>query len=143
MKRPKTDYRGFYENLVDEIKQYKGNKAAVVELAPPLFKLMTNLLEDHRTPQSVKPLINAAIAYFVAPYDVLPEEVYGAEGFIDDIFICFYVIRKLADSIDTDLLEDNWEGDEPLFDVVDDAYDEVEEIIGKDGERILNYVGLN
>lgn len=143
MKRPKTDYRGFYENLVDEIREYKGKKEAVVELAPTLFKLMTNLLEDHRTPQDVKPLINAAIAYFVAPYDVLPEEVYGAEGFIDDIFICFYVIRKMTDSLKNELLEDNWEGDEPLFEVVDDTYAEVEEIIGEDREKVLNYVGLD
>jgi uncharacterized membrane protein YkvA (DUF1232 family) len=143
MKRPKTDYRGFYENLVDEIKQYKGGKAAIVELAPTLFKFMTNLLEDHRTPRSARPLINAAIAYFVAPYDVLPEEVYGAEGFIDDIYLCLHVIKILAASIDRELLEDNWEGDEPLFEAVDDVYALVANIIGKDREKVLDYVGLD
>lgn len=142
MNKPKTDYRGFYENLVDEIREYKGIKEPLIELAPPLFKLMTNLLEDHRTPQAVKPIINAAIAYFIAPYDVFPEAVYGAEGFIDDIFICFYAIRKMSGSIAKELLEDNWEGEESLFEAVDKAYAKVEELIGKDKEKVLHYVGL-
>ncbi len=143
MKKIRTDHRGFYENIIDEIKDYKGNNEPIIELAPTLFKLMTNLLEDHRTPQNIRPLINAAIAYFVAPYDVLPEQVYGAEGFIDDIFLCLYVIRKMADSISKELLEDNWEGDEPLFVVMDDIYTRVEGIIGKDKEKVLSYIGLD
>lgn len=142
MKRPKTDYKGFYENLVEQIKVYKGKKEEIIELAPELFRLMTNLLEDHRTPKKAKPLINAAVAYFVAPYDVTPEEVYGPLGFMDDIFICLYVIKRLRKIMEVELLEDNWEGVESIFDIVNEAYPIVEKHIGDDQEKILDYVGI-
>lgn len=142
MKRPKTDYKGFYENLVEEIKGYKGKKEEIIELAPELFKLMTNLLEDHRTPNKAKPLVNAAIAYFVAPYDVIPEEVYGPIGFMDDIFLCLYVIKRLREIIEVELLEDNWEGMESLLGIVNEVYPIVEKSVGDDRVKILDYVGI-
>jgi len=142
MKRPKTDYKGFYENLVEQIQGYKGKKEEIVELVPELFKLMTNLLEDQRTPKEAKPLINAAIAYFVAPYDVTPEEVYGPLGFMDDIFICLYVIKRLRGIIEVELLEDNWEGVESILDIVNEVYPIVEKYIGDDREKVLDYVGI-
>lgn len=142
MKKRKTDYVGFYETLVEQIKEYKGKKEEIIELTPELFKLMTNLLEDHRIPKKAKPLINAAIAYFVTPYDVVPEEVYGPIAFMDDIFICLYVIKKLKDIIDEQLLEDNWDGVEQIMDIVDDIYLSVEKYIGEDKEKILDYVGI-
>jgi len=142
MKRPKTDYKGFYENLVEQIQGYKGKKEEIIELTPEFFKLMTNLLEDHRTPQKAKPLINAAIAYFVAPYDITPEEVYGPIGFMDDIFICLYVIKRLREIIEIELLEDNWEGTESLLGIVNEVYRSVEKYIGDDQVKILDYVGI-
>ena len=96
MKPKKPNYTGFYESLSEQIQSYKGKKGDLIELAPPLFKLLTNLLEDYRTPKKARPLINAALAYFVSPYDVYPEEVYGAEGFTDDIFLCLYVVILTA-----------------------------------------------
>lgn len=45
MKRPKTDYKGFYENLVEQIQSYKGKKEEIIELAPELFKLMTQAVD--------------------------------------------------------------------------------------------------
>ena len=36
--------------------------------------------------------ISAAIAYYVAPDDIIPEEIYGPYGYIDDIFISVYVL---------------------------------------------------
>lgn len=143
MTKRRTDYKGFYESLVEQIKSYKGDKEEIIELAPELFKIMTNLLEDHRTPTKAKPLINAAIAYFVAPYDVLPEEVHGPIGFMDDIFLCTFVLRNLEGIVSLELLEDNWDGVEPLKDILDQVYPEAKEHMGEEASNILDYVGLS
>ncbi|MFQ6675505.1 MAG: YkvA family protein [Fidelibacterota bacterium] len=135
-------YRGFYENLVDRVQGYKGRRERTIHLAPTFFKLMTNLLEDKKTPQETRSLISSAIAYFVVPRDVIPEEVFGPLALIDDVFVCLYVSKKLLNMMDEELLTAHWEGVEPLPDLVDELYPLAEKYVGHAKEKILNYVGL-
>ena len=140
MKEKQTMHEGFIESLIEQIQYYDGEKKEIILLAPELFKLMTNLLKDERTPPEAQSLINGAIAYFVAPYDGLPEEVHGPLGFMDDIFVCLYVLKKLMNFVDWELLIENWEGVESIRTVVDNVYPEVKEYVRGAAEHIVNYV---
>ena len=140
MTKKRRGQAGFYEDLVEQVQGYRGEKKEIVRLAPELFKLMTNLMRDNRLPKEAKPLINGAISYFVAPYDGIPEEAFGPIGFMDDIFVCLHVLRKLMKIVDTRLLDDNWESAESVKTFVERVYPDVEEYMRHAAKHILNYV---
>lgn len=135
-----TDYGEFYGDLVEQTQNYKGEKEDIVRLAPELFRFLTNLQNNKKTPKEAKSLIGGAISYFIAPYDGLPEEVYGPLGFMDDIFVSLYVMKKLIPILKERLIKDNWEGEESLQTVLDRVYPEVEEYVRGAAKHILNYV---
>lgn len=104
---------------------------------------LTNLLEDARVPAEARRLITAAVAYFVAPYDVEPEEIYGPRGFLDDVFLGAYVARALRALLPAEVLEAAWEADYPLWSTMEQAYQRGYETLGEQQVRaILRYVGL-
>jgi len=55
-------------------------------------------LRDPKTPLKVKALIGAALAYFIMPFDLIPDWIVGI-GFTDDLAVVLMVLRKLAGSI--------------------------------------------
>jgi uncharacterized membrane protein YkvA (DUF1232 family) len=55
-------------------------------------------LRDPKTPLKVKALIGAALAYFIMPFDLIPDWIVGL-GFTDDLAVVMMVLRQLAGSI--------------------------------------------
>ena len=51
------------------------------------------------------------LGYFIQPRDVLSEELVGAKGLIDDLFLCLHVFNKIVDSGEQDYLINHWDGD--------------------------------
>jgi uncharacterized membrane protein YkvA (DUF1232 family) len=113
---------------------------------PDIFNLLANLLDEEIILQEDRMLINCALAYLVVPSDVLPEEVYGAKGFMDDMYVCCVVIRELYKKY-PDLMRKHWNNtiDDDEFDKVWDACyaasgQACEEENIKD--KVLKYAGL-
>jgi uncharacterized membrane protein YkvA (DUF1232 family) len=59
---------------------------------------------DPRTPTRAKALLLAALAYFIAPADAVPDFVAGL-GFTDDLAVLLMIIRTMRDH----LLPDHYE----------------------------------
>jgi uncharacterized membrane protein YkvA (DUF1232 family) len=137
------DYRGFYELLRDDLAGYRGEFEEVVLLAPDYFRLLTNLLEDARVLREARLRIAAALAYFVAPYDVEPEEVYGPLGYLDDLFVCTHVVRELRALLPAEVLEAAWEAEFDLDATTDAVYEKTRQRLGERGAEALAYVGLS
>ena len=137
-----TEYRGFYELLREEVGGYRGRFDEVVALVPDWFRLLTNLLEDGRVPAAARRLITAALAYFVAPYDVEPEEVYGPRGYLDDLFLCAYVVRELQRTLPQQVLEQAWEAEFELEPAVTQVLAVTGAALGEKRDAVLRYVGL-
>lgn len=133
---------GFHEAIAASIKGYQGEYAEIIRHTPDLFKLFTNLLEDPMVPNDAKPIINAAIAYFVAPFDALPEEIYGPVGYLDDLYLSVWALNQLEERLGYAILENNWEGSEELSTVMDRVYEKTKGIVGEMEKDILEYVGL-
>lgn len=55
-------------------------------------------LRDPKTPLKVKALLGAALAYFIMPFDVIPDWIVGI-GFTDDFAVIALVLRRLAGSV--------------------------------------------
>lgn len=135
------DFKDFYDVLCDNLESYQGEYASFIDYGPKLFKLLTNVLnEDISSKYRLE--ISAAIAYYVVPMDVIPEQIYGPYGYIDDIFITVYMIKKLAEDFGYDFLDKIWDEDENLEDVTDECYQKSKEVLEDKTQLILNYVGL-
>lgn len=139
----KAKYRGYYEFLKEEINRFRGDFDDFILYMPEFFRLLSNLLNEDIDQQDRR-YINCALAYFVVPSDVIPEEIYGPFGYIDDIFLCCYVLNMLQEKYGFSYLESCWECDEPLETVLDYSLKESSDIIEEKGLRddILAFVGL-
>jgi uncharacterized membrane protein YkvA (DUF1232 family) len=136
------EFQDYYDVLSYNLESYKGEYAPFIDNGPALFKFLNDLLISKELASEYRLKISAAIAYYVAPMDVIPEQIYGPYGYIDDIFITAYVIKLLADEHGFSYLEKFWEGDKELKVVVEECYDKSSEILEDKIREVLDFVGL-
>jgi uncharacterized membrane protein YkvA (DUF1232 family) len=130
--------------LEKDISGYDGEFSQLIAEAPALYKMMTRLLDDRALPRSMSPLVIAAIAYFILPEDIIPEEKYGPVGYVDDIYLCAFVANEVAkESGSPDILARNWDGKVPIAKLVKEILDREKELIGDKKDRIMQYIGYD
>ncbi len=143
MENTKKDFEGFYEILCNTLKKEKGSMYEdITQYGPDFFQLLCKILDDNRTDWHTKLVISAALAYFVVPKDIIPEEKYGAMGYVDDILICAYVLNEIKSKVSEDLLIDNWEKKGDILEIVDNTLSKSKKVIGNKYIKILQLVGL-
>lgn len=136
------DFTHFYDVLRDNINSYRGEYERIVDYAPDLFRLLADVLRSDELGSGERLRISAAMGYLVAPYDVIPEEIYGPHGYIDDVYLCAVVVEEIASKHGYGFLEDYWAGDEDLEYVIEECLERASEILGEKTEEILSYAGL-
>ncbi len=130
--------------LEKDISGYDGDFSQLIAEAPALYRMMTKLLDDKALPRPMSPLVIAAIAYFILPEDIIPEEKYGPFGYVDDIYLCAFVANEIAkQSSSPDILARNWDGKTPIDKLVKEILDREKELIGDKKDRIMQYIGYN
>jgi len=130
--------------LEKDVSGYDGEFSQLIAQAPALYKMMTRLLDDRALPRSMSPLVIAAIAYFILPEDIIPEEKYGPIGYVDDIYLCAFVANEVAkESSSTEILARNWDGKVPIVNLVKEILDRENELIGDKKDRIMQYIGYD
>lgn len=137
-----AEFKDFYDTLIENLNSFEGDYASFIDCGPNLFNLLCDLLSQKEIKKDMRLEISAAIAYFVAPDDIIPEEIYGPYGYIDDIFISVYILRKVADALGYDYLQDLWKHDSNVKEIMDDCYDNSLELLEDKVYPILVYVGL-
>lgn len=106
--------------------------------------MLTRILDEKKVSSHIRLKISAALAYFVVPYDIISEQTYGPMGFVDDIFLCSYILKDIKDDFGLGLLEIYWENIDPLEDVIEECYMESIKILEKENiDKIIKYVGLD
>ena len=136
-------FKDFYDTLIDNLESYNGEYAPFINCGPNLFKLLCDIL-DYDIKRELRLAICGAIAYYVVPMDVIPEQLYGPYGYIDDIFISVYILRRVADEYGYDFLQKMWSQDINIKDVMDDCYDKSTDILEDDDIKdILSYIGID
>ena len=130
--------------LEKDISGYDGEFSQLIHQAPALYKMMTRLLDDRALPRSMSPLVIAAIAYFILPEDIIPEEKYGPIGYVDDIYLCAFVANEVAkESASPDILARNWEGKVHITTLIKEILDREKELIGDKKDSIMQYIGYD
>ena len=86
-------------------------------------------------------VICGAIAYYVTPDDVIPEQIYGPYGYIDDIYLSSYVLKMVANLHGYEFIEKISSPD--IKDIINECESKSLEILNEDEiKSILNYCGL-
>lgn len=134
--------KDFYDTLIENLDNFDDDYASFIDSGPNLYKLLTDVLHQEILSLELRLRVSGAIAYYVVPNDVIPEDEYGPYGYIDDIFISVYVLREVADEFGYQILQDLWELDTDVKDVMDNCYTKSVEILEDQVDLILAYVGL-
>ena len=132
----------FDKLLEEEVSSYQGENQELIKQAPALYRLMTRLLDDKDLPSHQSQLVIAAIAYFILPGDIVPEDRYGPMGFVDDIFLCAFVADQIRkDTASDEILVRNWDGKKSIISIIKEILSGEDKLIGDKKGTILEYIG--
>lgn len=85
---------------------------------PNLLKLLYRLLKDETITFTDRALVVAAITYVLSPLDFLPDMI-PFLGQVDDILLVALVLKRLMDSVSSEVLISYWDGDEDLLNLME------------------------
>ena len=137
-----NNFKDFYDTLIDNLNSYEEEYDSFIDYGPELYKLLCSCLDFKEMSSDLRLSISAAIAYYVVPMDVIPETIYGPYGYIDDIYITVFVLRKIAHEFGYDFLQELWKDDEDVEKIIEICFTESVEVLEDKVEDILTYVGL-
>lgn len=133
------DYLASLRSFVDA---YEGPAQRAVALAPVVFEFYARLFGDTTLSRDARAMVNAVLAYFVVPHDVLPEAEFGPFGLVDDLFLAGHVFRILRRELKSGAVNHAWAGEGDVDDVMDIVYTESKNELGKRGREVLRLAGL-
>lgn len=114
----------FYDRIRGSIHEFTANKgvagktAEYLLLVPDMFMLLWRLTTDKRVAGKNKVLLGSAVAYFVLPFDLIPEAIVGPLGYMDDLVFAVYVLNKLLSDIDVAILREHWSGSGDVLETI-------------------------
>jgi uncharacterized membrane protein YkvA (DUF1232 family) len=134
--------RQYASALREDVAHYIGPNAEIILLAPHLFDMLSNLLDDGRVAKEARQKVCQAMAYFITPFDMLPEEVYGVEGYIDQCYVALYVLKELQALLPDFVVEDAWEGEGTFKEIVSMLPGIEKNMLPENIQKIHRYLGL-
>jgi uncharacterized membrane protein YkvA (DUF1232 family) len=136
---PRDRATRFYDRIRNTIQRYIDSKGALVGktagfllLVPDVFILLWRLTTDARVNGKDKVLLGSAVAYYVMPFDLLPEAILGPAGYLDDLVFGVYVLNKILGSVDASVLREHWSGSEDVLDSIQNVLNAAESLVGQD-----------
>lgn len=114
----------FYQHLRSRIREWldRGGTSSrwsdYVMVGPDLLHLLYKLTLDPDVPVAQKARLAAALAYFVSPFDLIPEAITGPAGYVDDVALSAYVLNSLVNAVDRDVLTRHWAGSGNVLELV-------------------------
>ncbi|HEY4641986.1 MAG TPA: DUF1232 domain-containing protein [Thermoanaerobaculia bacterium] len=146
---PRDRATRFYDRIRNTIQRYIDSKGAMVGktagfllLVPDVFILLWRLTTDARVNGKDKVLLGSAVAYYVMPFDLLPEALLGPAGYLDDLVFGVYVLNKILGNVDASILREHWSGSEDVLDSIQKVLNAAESLVGTDlAGRIKKMMG--
>jgi uncharacterized membrane protein YkvA (DUF1232 family) len=122
---PRERAERFYDRVRGSIQRYLDNKGRMVEktadfllLAPDIFILLWRLLNDGRVSGKNKVLVGSGVAYFLFPFDLIPEAFVGPIGYLDDLVFGVYVLNRMLTDTDPEILREHWSGSDDVLETI-------------------------
>ena len=114
----------FYDRIRTSIHEFTEGKGVVgktaeyLMLVPDMFMLLWRLTTDSRVAGKDKVLLGSAVAYFILPFDLIPEAIVGPIGYLDDLVFAAYVLNKILNHTDAAILREHWSGSGDVLDTI-------------------------
>lgn len=121
---------------------YTGPHSDIILLMPDLFDMLSHLLDDGRVHKEARQKVCQAIAYFITPFDLLPEEVYGVEGYIDQCYVALYVLTNLQSQLPDHVVDEAWEGEGTFKEIVSLLPELERQMLPENIQKVHRYLGL-
>ncbi len=129
----------FYDRIRTSIQEYIDRKGGVLGkttefllLVPDVFILLWRLTTEPRVSGKDKVLLGSAIAYYILPFDLVPEALVGPIGYIDDLIFGVYVLNKLLSSTDPAVLREHWSGSQDVLEMIQRVLNAADSLVGSD-----------
>ncbi len=135
---PTTGLLSFYDRLRERVvaaAEGKGGRMGegavrALLLVPDVFMLLVRLALDKSVPASARMLIGGALAYFVLPFDLVPEGIVGVGGYVDDLVLATAVLAQAFSGDLEPYARRHWSGSEDLRVVLQDVAYTAENLVG-------------
>ena len=142
--------RRFYDRLRGGIRRYVDSKGPVLGktadfllLVPDVFILLWRLTTDARVSGKDKVLLVSALAYYISPFDLIPEALVGPIGYLDDLVFGVYVLNKLVATNDPAIIREHWSGSEDVLSIIQRVLNAADSLVGSDMvTKIKRMVGM-
>ncbi len=95
-----------------------GKTTEYLMLVPDVFMLLWRVTTDSRVAGKEKVLLGTAVAYFLLPFDLVPEAIVGPIGYLDDLVFAVYVLNKILSSTDPAVLREHWSGSGDVLETI-------------------------
>jgi uncharacterized membrane protein YkvA (DUF1232 family) len=136
---PSSGLLSFYDRLreaIFKVVEKRGGKlsegtARALMLVPDVFILLVRLALDKEVPRSSRALIGGAIAYFILPFDLLPEAILGPVGYLDDLVLAAAVLAQAFGGDLEPYARKHWSGKEDLRVVIRDITETAQSLLGQ------------
>ncbi len=133
----------FKDILEENTINYKGKHENTIKQCPKIYELLCKLLDSETIESKDKSQISSAIAYFILPKDIFPEELFGAKGYIDDIYLSLYILKKIEQKYEIEELLENWNYDcKLLINLLNKEYQMLNKEYNYILKDMLEYIGL-
>ncbi len=88
-----------------------------IAAVPNLVKLGYRLLKDPRVPVKQRAFVGAALAYMVAPVDVIPDFI-PFLGRADDLLILAFALNSMFEAAGEAIVHEHWDGTGDVLEIV-------------------------
>ena len=122
--------RGAIRRYVDRKGSALGKTADFLLLVPDVFILLWRLTTDPRVGAKDKVLLGSAVAYYIFPFDILPEALVGPMGFLDDLVFGVYVLNKVVTTTDPEIVREHWSGSEDVLAMIHRVLAAADSLVG-------------
>ncbi len=140
---PSSGLLSFYDRLREKILQTIERRAGrpgskltedavrALLLVPDVFILLVRLTLDKEVPGSARAMIGGALAYFILPFDLLPEAILGPIGYLDDLVLAAAVLAQAFGGDLEPYARKHWSGSEDLRVVLQDITGTAQQLLGQ------------
>jgi uncharacterized membrane protein YkvA (DUF1232 family) len=119
------EHQDYYQKLRERVARFAAAKAPRwaqplvpwVLAVPDFFVLMVRLARDPRVPPIAKVIAGVAVAYIIAPVDLIPD-VIPLIGEADDVAVALFAVEQIATRVPAHVVQENWPGQGQVLDLV-------------------------
>jgi uncharacterized membrane protein YkvA (DUF1232 family) len=128
--------KDFYQKMRARIKDWLQKNGRThkwseyVMMAPDFFHLLCKLSLKKEVSSAGKAKLAFAIAYFISPFDLIPEGIVGPAGYLDDIALAAYVLNSIVSQTDPEVVRSCWAGEEDILELVERILDVSDDMLG-------------